>query len=158
MRLTRSPHRTTFGRSPATLFVLFPAFVAAGTLPYVFVSGLLSANGSHWAFNLALLAALGVAFVAWHIGVHRERWSPASGAGFGLAGYALGLRFFIEFCLSFFGEPARSVAPEIGFGEFVATLRALSLVAFVFGFATVFAASLWERRVARLAPPWARPS
>ena len=153
----RSPHSTTLGHGPTVLFVLFPAFVAAGTYPMVFVSNLISANWAHLVSNLFLIAGLGVAYLVWRIVACGGRLTPASGLGFAAAGYGLGQRVFCEFVMSFFGEPARAVWPESNFGDLVAFTRISGLIAFVFGLAMVLAASLWERRLAREAPRWVRP-
>jgi hypothetical protein len=152
-----SPHATTLGMGPTFLFVLFPAFVVAFTTPFVLVSNLLSVNWPHQALNLGLLAVLGAGYLAWRVGVFRGRLTAASGVGFGVAGYALGQRVFCEFLLSFFGGAPRSVWPESDFAQWIAFVRVSGLIGYVFGLAMVLAASLWERRLARDAPAWARP-
>ena len=110
------------------------------------------------AITLVVMAlAYSLAYLVWRIVARGDRLTPASGLGFAVAGYGLGQRVFCEFVLSFFGEPARAVWPESGFGDLVAFTRISGLIAFVFGLAMVLAASLWERRLAREAPRWVRP-
>jgi len=156
-RFLGSPHPTTLGHGLVVLFVLFPAFVVAFTLPFVLISNLLSVNWAHHLLNLGLLTVLGFAYLIWRVGVQRGWLTPATGVGFVAAGYGLGQRTFCEFLLSHFGEAPRALWPETGFGDWIAVVRSSGLVGFVFGLALVLAASLWERRVARNAPAWVRP-
>ena len=152
-----SPYSTYFGLGLPLLFVVFPAFVAVATMPFVFVSNMLSVNWSHQALNLGFLTALGIAYVAWSVGAARFWWTRTSGIGFCLAGYGLSQRLACEFWMSMFGVPAREVWPESGFGGLVTFTRVSGLIAFVFGLAMVVATCIWERRIARQAPGWARP-
>jgi hypothetical protein len=118
---------------------------------------MLSVNWPHQAFNLALVAILGVAYVVWCLGAVRTWWTTTSGLGFCLAGYGLSQRLACEFWMSMFGVPPREVWPESGFGGLVTFTRVSGLVAVVFGLAMVIATCVWERRVAGSAPEWARP-
>lgn len=126
-------------------------------MPFVLVSNLLSANWPHHWLNLGLLAALGLACILWLVLAVRGRVSPASGAGFAVAGYALAVRIACEFYLSFFGDPVRLAFPGHLIVDMSVLARYGGLIGYVFGLAVVLAACLWERRMARDAPEWTRP-
>lgn len=115
-------------------------------------------SGSDLPFQVGLLLAFGVAFLAWS-GLHSLGYvGSGTGAGFRLALLGLGVRIHTEGLISLGGvrvgdSTATYWAPD-SVPQMLCLVRATSLVAYGFGMALVAITTAVELRRRRTTPAW----
>jgi hypothetical protein len=151
--LHRTPTTASFGILAATsvvlvVFKLFTEYFT--TLNPGFVLGF------EFAFQLGLLAAFGVAYLAW-VSLHAfGRVGAGTGAGFRLAAVGLAARVWVAFLvMAVGGETSGSIYDEVpSVADRVWWVRNGSLVVYGCGIALVVIASVTDLVRRRRVPPW----